>query len=167
MIGRIDRLAGPAMLRFVGNDFGSLLLLHPLLPGRWSPTSFNADDKLSDREFDALLEATRWAPSAGDSQPWGVIVARRGDTHGPGGEGGVSGQRPAHLVAGDLTGREFHMAATTLAVPRESIVDRRLTSRRRRRLCGVARPQLRSWRASWSRAASMRARAFSSSSGSR
>jgi nitroreductase len=33
-------------------------------------------------ETDLLLEAARWAPSAGNSQPWAFIVGRRGDdTH--------------------------------------------------------------------------------------
>ena len=33
-------------------------------------------------EVDLLLEAARWAPSAGNSQPWAFIVGRRGDdTH--------------------------------------------------------------------------------------
>lgn len=29
--------------------------------------------------MDSLLEAARWAPSAGNSQPWAFIVGRRGD----------------------------------------------------------------------------------------
>lgn len=28
---------------------------------------------------DALLEAARWSPSAGNSQPWSFVTARRGD----------------------------------------------------------------------------------------
>lgn len=59
------------------------MLLHPLLAGRWSPTSFDATYDLPDREIEALLEAARWAPSVGNSQPWALIVGRRGDdTHG-------------------------------------------------------------------------------------
>jgi nitroreductase len=30
-------------------------------------------------EVESLLEAARWAPSAGNSQPWAFITARRGD----------------------------------------------------------------------------------------
>ncbi len=60
------------------DDFGSPLL-HPLLASRWSPTSFDAGYELSDGEVQALLEAARWAPSAGNSQPWAFIVGRRGD----------------------------------------------------------------------------------------
>jgi nitroreductase len=63
------------------NDFGSPLL-HPLLAGRSSPTSFDASYDVPDDQFEALLEAARWAPSAGNSQPWAFIVGRRGDaTH--------------------------------------------------------------------------------------
>jgi nitroreductase len=57
-------------------------LLHPLLAGRWSPTIFDASHELTASEIEALLEAARWAPSAGNSQPWAFIVGRRGDaTH--------------------------------------------------------------------------------------
>ena len=57
-------------------------LLHPLLAGRWSPTTFDASYELAASEIEALLEAARWAPSAGNSQPWAFIVGQRGDaTH--------------------------------------------------------------------------------------
>jgi len=52
--------------------------LHPLLAGRWSPTSFDPMHQLAQDEVDLLLQAARWAPSAGNSQPWSFIVARRG-----------------------------------------------------------------------------------------
>lgn len=56
--------------------------LHPLLASRWSPTTFDASHVLTDAEVDLLLEAARWAPSAGNSQPWAFVVGRRGDeTH--------------------------------------------------------------------------------------
>lgn len=58
-------------------------LLHPLLAGRWSPTRFDASYDATADEVDALVEAARWAPSAGNSQPWSFIVGVRGDdTHG-------------------------------------------------------------------------------------
>jgi nitroreductase len=57
-------------------------LLHPLLASRSSPASFDASHEVSPELIEALLEAARWAPSAGNSQPWAFIVARRGDeTH--------------------------------------------------------------------------------------
>jgi nitroreductase len=56
--------------------------LHPLLATRWSPTTFDPSHKLTSAEVDSLLEAARWAPSAGNSQPWAFLVGRRGDdTH--------------------------------------------------------------------------------------
>lgn len=56
--------------------------LHPLLARRWSPTSFDIDHTATEDEAASLIEAARWAPSAGNSQPWAFIVGRRGDdTH--------------------------------------------------------------------------------------
>jgi nitroreductase len=60
------------------SEFGSALV-HPLLASRWSPTSFDTGHEVSLDEVEALLEAARWAPSAGNSQPWAFIVGRRGD----------------------------------------------------------------------------------------
>lgn len=57
-------------------------MLHPLLAARWSPTTFDGSYELAAPEIEALLEAARWAPSAGNSQPWAFIVGQRGDaTH--------------------------------------------------------------------------------------
>ena len=57
-------------------------VLHPLLSRRWSPTTFDPADEVTTGEAAVLLEAARWAPSAGNSQPWSFIVGRRGDaTH--------------------------------------------------------------------------------------
>jgi nitroreductase len=53
--------------------------LHPLLASRWSPTVFDAEDAVSPAEVESLLEAARWAPSAGNSQPWAFIVGVRGE----------------------------------------------------------------------------------------
>jgi nitroreductase len=53
--------------------------LHPLLGRRFSPSSFDRAHDLAPDEIDLLLEAARWAPSAGNSQPWAFIVGRRGD----------------------------------------------------------------------------------------
>ncbi len=52
--------------------------LVPLLDERWSPRSFDPEATVSDRQLDALLEAARWAPSAGNKQQRRFIVARRG-----------------------------------------------------------------------------------------
>ena len=55
--------------------------LHPLLAGRFSPTAFDRRHVVTDADVELLLDAARWAPSAGNSQPWAFVVARRGDTH--------------------------------------------------------------------------------------
>jgi nitroreductase len=52
--------------------------LHPLLAGRWSPTRFDPAHEIAEDEIEVILEAARWAPSAGNSQPWAFTVARRG-----------------------------------------------------------------------------------------
>lgn len=66
------------MLEGVDSQFGSPLL-HPLLASRWSPARFDTCHVIGDDEVESLLEAARWAPSAGNSQPWAFIVGRRGD----------------------------------------------------------------------------------------
>jgi nitroreductase len=52
--------------------------LHPLLATRFSPLAFDPDHHLTAADEDVLLEAARWAPSAGNSQPWLFDVRRRG-----------------------------------------------------------------------------------------
>jgi nitroreductase len=53
--------------------------LHPLLAERWSPTTFDPGHEVTEAEVELLLDAARWAPSAGNSQPWAFVVGRRGD----------------------------------------------------------------------------------------
>ncbi|WP_322974417.1 nitroreductase family protein [Actinacidiphila epipremni] len=53
--------------------------LHPLLAGRFSPARFDPAGKVDDRAVELLLEAARWAPSAGNSQPWAYVVCRPGE----------------------------------------------------------------------------------------
>jgi len=53
--------------------------VHPLLAERWSPRGFDQAHELDDDDLTALLEAARWAPSAGNSQPWRFLVTRRGE----------------------------------------------------------------------------------------
>lgn len=45
---------------------------------RWSVSVFDERHTLSPGQIRLLLEAARWAPSAGNSQPWSFIVATRG-----------------------------------------------------------------------------------------
>jgi nitroreductase len=55
------------------------VFLHPLLAGRWSPTKFDTSYDATPSEVATILEAARWAPSAGNSQPWAFIAGRRGE----------------------------------------------------------------------------------------
>ncbi|WP_246060827.1 nitroreductase family protein [Nocardioides dongxiaopingii] len=48
------------------------------LRSRWSPSIFDADHVLAEADVVRLLEAARWAPSTGNSQPWRFVVAPRG-----------------------------------------------------------------------------------------
>ncbi|MDY0911798.1 nitroreductase family protein [Rathayibacter festucae] len=49
-----------------------------VLAERWSPRSYDATAAIADETLTSLLEAARWSPSAGNSQPSRFIVARRG-----------------------------------------------------------------------------------------
>src|SRR5437016_10195717 len=53
--------------------------VYPLLAERWSPRGFDRAHEIGDEALAALLEAARWAPSAGNSQPWRFLVTRRGE----------------------------------------------------------------------------------------
>lgn len=53
--------------------------VHPLLADRFSPYAFDPSGRVDDRTLDLLLDAARWAPSAGNSQPWGFLPARPGE----------------------------------------------------------------------------------------
>ncbi|MCL2793802.1 MAG: nitroreductase family protein [Microbacteriaceae bacterium] len=48
-----------------------------VLAERWSPRAFTTD-AVDEAKLASALEAARWSPSAGNSQPWRFIVARRG-----------------------------------------------------------------------------------------
>ncbi|MGH1562788.1 nitroreductase family protein [Mumia sp. DW29H23] len=51
--------------------------LHPLLRTRSSPARFDAGHEITEPEVALLVEAARWAPSAGNAQPWSFVVAPR------------------------------------------------------------------------------------------
>ncbi len=53
--------------------------VHPLLAGRWSPRQFDPAHALTRDELASLLEAARWAPSAGNTQPTRWVVTLRGE----------------------------------------------------------------------------------------
>jgi len=52
--------------------------LVPLLEERWSPRSYDETATVTDAQFDAVLEAARWAASAMNFQPRRFIAGRRG-----------------------------------------------------------------------------------------
>jgi nitroreductase len=52
---------------------------HTFATQRFSPLRFDPSDDVTRDQVDALLDAARSAPSAGNSQPWSFIVGRRGD----------------------------------------------------------------------------------------
>ena len=53
--------------------------IHPALASRFSPVRFDPVAVVSSDQLDTLLDATRKAPSAGNSQPWSFVVGLRGD----------------------------------------------------------------------------------------
>jgi nitroreductase len=53
--------------------------VHPLIAARWSPRALDPNGKVTDEQLRAVLEAARWAPSHGNTQPARFLVGRRGD----------------------------------------------------------------------------------------
>ena len=54
-------------------------MTHPLLSGRWSPRAFDESHVLGQQDLLPLLEAARWAPSSGNTQPARWLVTLRGE----------------------------------------------------------------------------------------
>ncbi|MEZ3162180.1 nitroreductase family protein [Microbacterium sp. BWT-B31] len=53
-----------------------------VLAERWSTRVFDTETPIDEDALAGALEAARWAPTAANTQPWRVIVARRGsDAH--------------------------------------------------------------------------------------
>lgn len=52
--------------------------VHEFIAERWSPRSFDEHALLRREQLVAMLEAARWAPSAGNLQPWRFAVGLRG-----------------------------------------------------------------------------------------
>jgi nitroreductase len=55
-------------------------VLTDVLERRWSPRAFARDEVLDQTAVGPALEAARWSPSSGNSQPWSFVVGFRGDT---------------------------------------------------------------------------------------
>lgn len=58
---------------------GTSVPVHELIAARWSPRSLDPAGEVSDAALRAVLEAARWAPSHGNTQPTRYLVGRRGD----------------------------------------------------------------------------------------
>lgn len=93
--------------------------LSPLLAARWSPHAFDPSVELTDGEAASLLEAARWAPSAGNRQPWRFLLGHRGDeaykrlfVH-----LAAENQRWAGQASALLLGAYLRPAAPTVAAP--------------------------------------------------
>lgn len=54
--------------------------IDPMFLQRWSPRAFTGES-IEPAELLTLFEAARWAPSAGNSQPWRFLYARRDTEH--------------------------------------------------------------------------------------
>jgi nitroreductase len=77
-----------------GEHSGPRPRLHPLLAARFSPLVFDPAHRLTEADEEVLLEAARWAPSAGNSQRWMFHFWRRGT---PGHEGLLRRLAPGSL----------------------------------------------------------------------
>jgi nitroreductase len=53
--------------------------VHPIIAARWSPRAIDPSGDVPEASLRALLEAARWAPSNGNTQPARYLVGRRGD----------------------------------------------------------------------------------------
>lgn len=56
---------------------GADLLAEPMR-SRWSPSVFDPEHVVDDDQVAVLLQAARWSPSLGNTQPWSYVVAPRG-----------------------------------------------------------------------------------------
>lgn len=53
--------------------------VHDIIARRWSPKALDESAPVGPEQLRALLEAARWAPSFGNTQPARYVVGRRGD----------------------------------------------------------------------------------------
>jgi nitroreductase len=60
-------------------DADTSVAVHPIIAARWSPRALDPNGQVSDVALRAMLEAARWAPSSGNTQPARYLVGRRGD----------------------------------------------------------------------------------------
>jgi nitroreductase len=60
-------------------DADTSVPIHPIIAARWSPRAMDPDGEVGDDVLRAMLEAARWAPSYGNTQPARYLIGRRGD----------------------------------------------------------------------------------------
>jgi nitroreductase len=60
-------------------DADTSVPIHPIIAARWSPRAMDPEGEVGDEALRAMLEAARWAPSYGNTQPARYLVGRRGD----------------------------------------------------------------------------------------
>jgi nitroreductase len=60
-------------------DADTSVPVHPIIAARWSPRALDPAGEVPDDALRAVLEAARWAPSNGNTQPARFLVGRRGD----------------------------------------------------------------------------------------
>lgn len=53
--------------------------VHPIIAARWSPRALDPAGAVPEKSLRAMLEAARWAPSNGNTQPARYLIGRRGD----------------------------------------------------------------------------------------
>jgi nitroreductase len=59
-------------------EASTTLTIHQLIRKRWSPRAF-APDTVESEKLHRIFEASRWAPSGSNLQPWNFIVGFAGD----------------------------------------------------------------------------------------
>ena len=67
------------MTKDLSKDAETSVAVHPIIAARWSPRALDPDGRVSDAALRAMLEAARWAPSSGNTQPARYLIGRRGD----------------------------------------------------------------------------------------
>jgi nitroreductase len=63
----------------INKDADTSVPVHELIRTRWSPRALDPNGQVSETALRAMLEAARWAPSNGNTQPARYLVGRRGD----------------------------------------------------------------------------------------
>lgn len=72
-------MAAKDVSRNLEKDAETSVPIHPLIATRWSPRALDPNGQVSEPALRAMLEAARWAPSNGNTQPARYLIGRRGD----------------------------------------------------------------------------------------